>query len=69
MAWEDRTSFDAIQHQFGRSPGDVIHLMRSELKPSSLRMWRARTAGRATKHVAKRRLEIGRFRSPHQRGD
>ncbi|MFO0013923.1 MAG: TIGR03643 family protein [Planctomycetota bacterium] len=69
MAWEDRTSFDAIQCQFGLSPGDVIHLMRSELKPSSFRLWRTRTAGRKTKHVAKRGFEVGRFRCPNQKGD
>jgi uncharacterized protein (TIGR03643 family) len=68
MAWEDRTSFDAIKRQFGISPGEVIELMRTELKPSSFRLWRERTAGRATKHVAKRGFEIGRFRCPDQRG-
>jgi len=68
MAWEDRTSFDAIKHQFGLSPGEVIELMRTELKPSSFRLWRERTSGRATKHVAKRGFEVGRFRCPDQRG-
>ncbi|MFO0353296.1 MAG: TIGR03643 family protein [Pirellulaceae bacterium] len=68
MAWEDRTSFGAIKRQFGLSPGEVIELMRTELKPSSFRLWRERTAGRATKHVAKRGFEIGRFRCPDQRG-
>lgn len=68
MAWEDRTSFDAIKRQFGLSPGEVVELMRTELKSSSFRMWRERTAGRATKHVAKRGFEIGRFRCPDQRG-
>ena len=43
MAWEDRTSFDAIQTQFGLTPGEVIHLMRREMKPSSFKMWRKRT--------------------------
>jgi uncharacterized protein (TIGR03643 family) len=68
MAWEDRTSFDAIERQFGLTPGEVIHLMRSELKPSSFRLWRVRTTGRKTKHVAKRGFEVGRFRCPNQRG-
>ncbi|MGI9448417.1 MAG: TIGR03643 family protein, partial [Pirellulales bacterium] len=53
MAWEDRTSFDAIQKQFGISPGDVIKLMRHQLKPSSFKLWRRRTHGRITKHEAK----------------
>ena len=37
MAWEDRTSFDAIRLQFGLEPGEVIKLMRSELRPKSFR--------------------------------
>ncbi|MBL8817102.1 MAG: TIGR03643 family protein [Planctomyces sp.] len=69
MAWEDRTSFDAIRSQFGLTPGEVIQLMRRELSPSSFRMWRARTAGRKTKHVAKRGFEFGRFRCPDQKCD
>ena len=37
MAWEDRTSFDAILAQFSLTPGEVIKLMRAQLKPSSFR--------------------------------
>jgi len=67
MAWEDRTSFDAIRAQFGLSPGQVIRLMRATLKLSSFRLWRERTAGRKTKHVALRGFEVGRFRCPTQK--
>ena len=52
MAWEDRTSFEAIQYQFGLSEKDVIALMRKEMKLSSFRMWRKRVSGRKTKHAA-----------------
>ena len=52
MAWEDRTSFEAIQYQFGLSEKDVIALMRNEMKSSSFRMWRKRASGRKTKHAA-----------------
>jgi len=52
MAWEDRTSFEAIQYQFGLSEKDVIALMRKEMKSSSFRMWRKRVSGRKTKHAA-----------------
>ena len=52
MAWEDRTSFEAIQYQFGLSEKDVIALMRKEMKPSSFRMWRKRVSGRKTKHAS-----------------
>jgi uncharacterized protein (TIGR03643 family) len=68
MAWEDRTTFNAIERQFGLTPGEVIHLMRAKMKPSSFRMWRERTAGRKTKHAGKRGFEFGRFRCPSQRG-
>lgn len=73
MAWEDRTSFDAIRAQFGLSPGDVIKLMRREMKASSFKMWRRRTQGRVTKHEAKySKTDPGdqtrRFRAKSQRG-
>ena len=50
MAWEDRTPFDAILLQFGINEGDVIKLMRNNLKSSSLKLWRKRVQGRKTKH-------------------
>ena len=68
MAWEDRTTFDAIKVQFGLSPGEVIKLMRSQLQPSSFKLWRARTVNRQTKHLAKRGFVVGRFRCPNQKG-
>ena len=50
MAWDDETSFDNIQAQSGLSEPEVIHIMRSHMKPSSFRMWRKRVSGRASKH-------------------
>ena len=67
MAWEDRTTFDAIEFQFGLSEPEVINFMRKEMKPSSFRMWRARVQGRATKHAAKRSFEKGSFKSSRQK--
>lgn len=67
MAWEDRTSFDAIRTQFGLTPGEVIALMRRTLKSSSFKLWRVRTQGRRTKHVALRGFDVGRFRCPNQK--
>lgn len=67
MAWEDRTPFDAIKIQFGLDETAVIKLMRSEMKASSFRMWRARVQGRNTKHVAKRDFEMGNFHCSRQR--
>jgi uncharacterized protein (TIGR03643 family) len=67
MAWEDRTTFEAIELQFGLQEKQVIALMRREMKPSSFRMWRERVTGRATKHAAKRDFIAGRFKSQNQK--
>ncbi|MDA8967684.1 TIGR03643 family protein [bacterium] len=73
MAWEDRTSFDAIRIQFSISPGDVIKLMRREMTSKSFKLWRKRTAGRTTKHDRRFEAEyqgagVRRFRCKSQRG-
>ena len=67
MAWEDRTSFEAIEQQFGLNEAAVIALMRRELKRSSFKMWRERVSGRATKHDALRSPEVTRHRASHTR--
>nr|WP_315475763.1 TIGR03643 family protein [uncultured Undibacterium sp.] len=67
MAWEDRTTFDAIQRQFGLDESTVIRLMRSAMKASSFKMWRARVTGRKTKHQALRGAEVMRFKSSDQK--
>ena len=53
MAWDDETSFDAIEAQTGLAEKQVIAIMRRELKPNSFRIWRRRVSGRATKHAKK----------------
>ena len=73
MAWEDRTSFEAIRTQFGLSPGDVIKLMRSKMTSGSFKLWRKRTSGRITKHDNRFSIvadsdELRRFRAKGQRG-
>jgi uncharacterized protein (TIGR03643 family) len=67
MAWEDRTTFDAILLQFGLKEQEVIDLMRMEMKPSSFRMWRERVQGRKTKHEKLRNFQEGRFKCSRQR--
>lgn len=67
MAWEDRTSFDAIHRQFGLTPGQVIKLMRQQLCDRSFRLWRQRTAGRKTKHESRHTIPLLRFRAPGQK--
>ncbi|HVG16017.1 MAG TPA: TIGR03643 family protein [Chitinophagaceae bacterium] len=68
MAWEDRTPFEAIKIQFGLSEGNVIALMRRELKRSSFNLWRKRVnSGTSQKHLQKRSPDISRFKSSLQK--
>ena len=68
MAWEDRTTFDAIEMQFGFKEQETIEIMRRYMKRSSFKMWRKRVTGRTTKHGKKREFMKGRFRCPDQKG-
>ena len=67
MAWEDRTPFEAIFVQFGKTETQVIALMRKELKRSSFILWRDRVnSGVSLKHAKKRNPEIQRFKCSRQ---
>ena len=66
MAWEDRTPFDVIYKEFDITQNDLERLMRNNLKPSSLKLWRKRVSGRKTKHVAKRSNQIDRHKCDRQ---
>lgn len=67
MAWEDRTSFEAIENQFGLKEKEVIALMRKEMKASSFKMWRKRMHGRITKHATLRSQSVTRFKCSLQK--
>jgi uncharacterized protein (TIGR03643 family) len=67
MAWEDRTTFEAIEVQFGLEEKEVIELMRQQMKESSFKMWRKRTNGRITKHAKLRLDEVTRFKCSRQK--
>jgi len=67
MAWEDRTTFEAIKFQFNLDEKQVIELMRKEMKMKSFKMWRKRVQGRKTKHQKLRTFEKGRFKCSRQR--
>ena len=66
MAWEDRTTFDAIESVYGLKEQKVKELMRSNLKPSTYKVWRKRVYGRKTKHLSKRDFTVGRHKSHDQ---
>jgi len=67
MAWEDRTTFEAIEYQFGLKEQEVINLMRKQMKLKSFKLWRERVQGRKTKHEKLRTFEKGRFKCSRQR--
>ncbi|MBB3698756.1 TIGR03643 family protein [Flammeovirga yaeyamensis] len=68
MAWEDKTPFSAIKHQFGLSESDVKKLMKKELRYKSYVLWRKRVnSGKSSKHEMKRSSEMNKFKSNHQR--
>lgn len=67
MAWEDRTSFEAIKIQFDINQDEVIKIMRSRLKSKSFKIWRERTKGRKTKHRKINDISPIRFRSKNQK--
>jgi uncharacterized protein (TIGR03643 family) len=51
LAWADEVSFDDIRKRLGLSEGEVIRLMRGNLKLGSFKVWRARVSGRKAKHA------------------
>ena len=57
-AWADRITFEEIREKSGLRESDVIKLMRSQLKPSSFRLWRKRVKNKSIKH--RRKFEIER---------
>ena len=68
MAWEDRTSFEAIKAQFGFSEAQVIALMRKQLKRSSFNLWRKRVnSGASIKHQKLRSEAVQRFHCSRQK--
>ncbi|MBL7665822.1 MAG: TIGR03643 family protein [Bacteriovoracaceae bacterium] len=55
MAWEDRTSYEAITFQFALTPSELVHFMRYFLDEKSFKRWRRRI------------LEQGKLKnSPHK---
>ena len=66
MAWEDRTPFEVIQSEFNLTHGELIQIMRKNLKTRSFKLWRKRVYGRKTKHLSKRNFIIGRHKSYDQ---
>lgn len=43
LAMQDRVSFDSITEKFGLTHGEIVKVMRRNLKPASFRRWRERS--------------------------
>jgi uncharacterized protein (TIGR03643 family) len=43
VAWDDRPPFNAVLHQHGLTPGQVVQLLKRELTPNAFKVWKART--------------------------
>lgn len=66
MAWEDRTPFEAISHNFDLTHHQLVILMRQQLSARSFKRWRQRHSGRKTKHLALRSKGQWRSHCPSQ---
>lgn len=66
MAWEDRTPFEAIFQLYQLDHSALVQLMRRQLSPRSFKLWRARVAGRQTKHLQLRHKDVNRGYCPTQ---
>ena len=50
MAWEDRTTFEAIKAESGLDESSLMKLMKKWLKRPSYLLWRKRVKTRSSKH-------------------
>ena len=62
LAWCDKTSFEKIKRIHGLNEGEVIKIMRNNLKLKSFKVWRQRVSGRTRKHEKKRNLSSKPYR-------
>ncbi len=70
MGWEDRTTFDVIEKQFGLTQNEFIRFMRSELPRKDYDRWRRRANEQGhLKHEKKRGFKTTRFKSSRQSVD
>ena len=70
MAWEDRTSFEAIRDQYGLTPNDTVRFMRTQLDNRDFKRWRRRANNQG--HLKQRALRGScgeRFKCSRQRLD
>ncbi len=70
MGWEDRTTFEVIDHQFNISQNEFIRFMRSQLNRSDFVRWRKRISEHGhLKQEKKRGFKTDRFKCTRQSAD
>ncbi len=70
MGWEDRSTFEAIERQFGFSQNEFIRFMRTQLDRKAYDRWRRRANEQGhLKHEAKRGFKTTRFKCSRQSVD
>ncbi len=70
MGWEDRTTFEAIEFQFGLSENEFVRFMRSQLSKNDFKRWRKRVHNQGSlKHQKQRGFVLGRFKCKRQSCD
>ena len=70
MAWEDRSTFESIEYQFGLSPNEVVKFMRTQLGIRAYERWRRRATQQGQlKHESKSDVSALRFKCRRQRID
>ena len=70
MGWEDRTTFDAIEVQFGLTPNEFVRFMRTQLDQKTFARWRKRATERGhLKHAETRGVKVTRFKCTRQSVD
>ena len=66
MAWEDRTSLEAILRVYGLNESNLKLLMKKELKPRSYTLWRKRMKNSNLRHESLRPDSVTRAYCPQQ---
>lgn len=67
LGWEDRSTFDDIESQFGLTQNEFIRFMRTELSENDYERWRRRANEQGQlKHEKKRGFKTTRFKCSRQ---
>ena len=70
MGWEDRTTFDVIEKQFGLTPNEFVQFMRTRLARKAFVLWRKRVHEQGhLKNEKTRGFKTTRFKSSRQSVD